>query len=91
MSPTSKRKKNLLFLVQFDNLVSKFRDRKINKSVLFVGNDVYTDATAKASAKSPFDGNVVYNFEAMVCIYMIGLIYKIMIRLVLNMYYLYIL
>ncbi|CAJ0918620.1 21341_t:CDS:10, partial [Entrophospora sp. SA101] len=51
--------------LQFDNLVSKFRDRKINKSVLFVGNDVYTDATAKASAKSPFDGNVVYNFETM--------------------------
>ncbi|CAG8706892.1 24773_t:CDS:10 [Racocetra persica] len=51
--------------LQFDNLVSKYKDRKINQSVLLVGNDVYTDATAKTNAKSAFDGNVVYNFETM--------------------------
>jgi actin-related protein 5 len=47
-------------------MVSKYRDRKINQSVLLVGNDIYTDATAKSNAKSAFDGNVVYNFETMV-------------------------
>ncbi|CAG8437143.1 4215_t:CDS:10 [Diversispora eburnea] len=51
--------------VQFDNLVAKYRDRKLNQSMLLVGNDIYTDATAKTNAKSVFDGNVVYNFETM--------------------------
>ncbi|CAG8464587.1 16716_t:CDS:10 [Cetraspora pellucida] len=51
--------------LQFDNLVSKYKDRKLNQSVLLVGNDVYTDATAKTNAKSAFDGNIVYNFETM--------------------------
>ncbi|KAF0483262.1 actin-like ATPase domain-containing protein [Gigaspora margarita] len=51
--------------LQFDNLVSKYKDRKLNQSILLVGNDVYTDATAKTNAKSAFDGNVVYNFETM--------------------------
>ncbi|CAB4384302.1 unnamed protein product [Rhizophagus irregularis] len=51
--------------LQFDSMVSKYRDRKINQSVLLVGNDIYTDATAKSNAKSAFDGNVVYNFETM--------------------------
>ncbi|CAG8761862.1 26539_t:CDS:10, partial [Dentiscutata erythropus] len=41
------------------------RYRKLNQSILLVGNDVYTDATAKTNAKSAFDGNVVYNFETM--------------------------
>ncbi|CAG8499345.1 16313_t:CDS:10 [Acaulospora colombiana] len=51
--------------LQFDNLVSKYRDRKLNQSMLIIGNDIYTDATAKTNAKSAFDGNVVYNFETM--------------------------
>ncbi|CAG8590260.1 2060_t:CDS:10, partial [Funneliformis mosseae] len=51
--------------LQFDSMVSKYRDRKINQSILLVGNDIYTDATAKSNAKTAFDGNVVYNFETM--------------------------
>ncbi|RUS30830.1 hypothetical protein BC938DRAFT_478911 [Jimgerdemannia flammicorona] len=56
---------NLLYLVVFDNIVSKYRDRKLNASVIAVGNDVYADQTARANAKSPFDGNVVCDFERM--------------------------
>ena len=52
--------------VQFDSMVSKYRDRKINQSVLLVGNDIQTDATARSNAKTAFDGHVVYNFETMV-------------------------
>ncbi|KAG9291727.1 hypothetical protein G9A89_012012 [Geosiphon pyriformis] len=51
--------------LQFDNLVSKYRDRKLSQSCLLVGNDIYTDATAKANAKSAFDGNIVINYETM--------------------------
>ncbi|CAG8436899.1 7622_t:CDS:10 [Ambispora gerdemannii] len=51
--------------LQFDNLMSKYRDRKLSQTVLLVGNDIYTDATAKTNAKSAFDGNVVINFETM--------------------------
>lgn len=53
-------------LVVFDNVVSKYRDRKINASVIAVGNDVYADQTARANAKSPFDGSITCDFERMV-------------------------
>ncbi|KAL1922867.1 uncharacterized protein VTP21DRAFT_9243 [Calcarisporiella thermophila] len=49
----------------FDNLASKFRDKKSNTTVVLAGNDIYYDPTARSSARSPFEGNVVMNFEYM--------------------------
>lgn len=50
----------------FDNVVSKYRDRRLNETVLAVGMDALADPAAKSNARSPFDNNVVCDFEKMV-------------------------
>ncbi|CAO3614941.1 unnamed protein product [Mucor hiemalis] len=49
----------------FDNVVSKYKDRQLNENVLAVGMDALADPAAKSNARSPFDGNVVCDFEKM--------------------------
>ncbi|KAG0041402.1 Nuclear actin-protein involved in chromatin remodeling [Gryganskiella cystojenkinii] len=49
----------------FDNQMAKFRERKTNSHVTYVGNDVYADVLARSSAKTPFDGGVMCNPEIM--------------------------
>ncbi|OAD08703.1 hypothetical protein MUCCIDRAFT_188150 [Mucor lusitanicus CBS 277.49] len=49
----------------FDNVVSKYRDRRLNQSVLAVGMDALADPAAKSNARSPFDSNIVCDFEKM--------------------------
>ena len=56
----------LLYLVVFDNVVSKYRDRRLNESVLAVGMDALADPAAKSNMRSPFESNVVCDFERMV-------------------------
>lgn len=55
-----------IHIVIFDNVVSKYRDRRLNQSVLAVGMDALADPAAKSNARSPFDNNVVCDFEKMV-------------------------
>ena len=55
-----------IYIVIFDNVVSKYRDRRLNQSVLAVGMDALADPAAKSNARSPFDNNVVCDFEKMV-------------------------
>lgn len=50
----------------FDNVVSKYKDRRLNENVLAVGYDALADPAAKSNSRSPFDGNVVCDFEKMV-------------------------
>lgn len=52
----------------FDNVVSKYRDRHLNETVLAVGMDAQADPAAKSSARSPFENNVVCDFERMVIV-----------------------
>ncbi|KAG0784336.1 hypothetical protein G6F57_012168 [Rhizopus arrhizus] len=49
----------------FDNVVSKYKDRRLNTNVLAVGMDALADPAAKSSSRSPFDSNVVCDFERM--------------------------
>ncbi|CAO3597798.1 unnamed protein product [Absidia cylindrospora] len=39
----------------FDNVVSRYRDRKANASIVSVGMDTYSDPSARSSARSPFE------------------------------------
>lgn len=50
----------------FDNVVSKYKDRRLNENVLAVGMDALADPAAKSNARSPFDANIVCDFEKMV-------------------------
>lgn len=43
--------------------VARYRDRKALKTYTICGNDVTIDAACKAQAKSPFDANVISNFD----------------------------
>ncbi|CAM9019712.1 unnamed protein product [Wickerhamomyces anomalus] len=47
----------------FPNLLSKYRDRKLNKSMTFIGNDVYLDPSIKSQARSPYDGPYITNWD----------------------------
>ncbi|KAF8473469.1 hypothetical protein BDZ91DRAFT_845901 [Kalaharituber pfeilii] len=45
--------------------VARYRDRKALKTYTICGNDVFADAASRSQAKSPFDGNVVSNFDVL--------------------------
>ncbi|KAJ2593998.1 Nuclear actin-protein involved in chromatin remodeling [Coemansia sp. RSA 1722] len=52
--------------LEFDNLVAKYRNRKVsNGPLLLVGSNVYSDPMAKTSIRSAFDAGIVTNFDAM--------------------------
>lgn len=46
-------------------LVSRYRDRKALKTYTVCGYDVYADPNARGQARTPFDSNVVSNFDQM--------------------------
>ncbi|WFD34556.1 Nuclear actin-protein involved in chromatin remodeling [Malassezia cuniculi] len=47
----------------YDNIVSRFRDRKRNMNMVLCGNDCYVDSQSRASIKSAFDADVVCGFD----------------------------
>ena len=47
----------------FPSLISRYRDRKAQKLLTLIGNDVYRDLAFKLSIKSPFDGPLVTNWD----------------------------
>ncbi|KAI9270702.1 actin-related protein, ARP5 class [Phascolomyces articulosus] len=49
----------------FDNVVSRYKDRKANVNMVSVGMDAYADPAGRSNARSPFDGNVVCDFDRM--------------------------
>lgn len=51
--------------IDVENIVAKYRDRKTNKNIALAGAQIYCDTLAKQTAKSPFEGDVVCNFDAM--------------------------
>ncbi|ODV92047.1 hypothetical protein CANCADRAFT_81427 [Tortispora caseinolytica NRRL Y-17796] len=48
----------------FPSIVSKFRDRKNNTPYLLVGNSALRDAQARQNLKTPFEGPVISNWDA---------------------------
>ncbi|QLG72535.1 hypothetical protein HG535_0D02430 [Zygotorulaspora mrakii] len=47
----------------FTNKLTRYRDRKISRTMTFIGNDVCLDQTVRAQARTPFDGPLVTNWE----------------------------
>lgn len=48
------------------NVVARFKDRKSNKPVLIFGDGVEFDSGARAQARTPWEGDVLLNFDALV-------------------------
>lgn len=47
----------------FPNRLTRFRDRKLMKTMTFIGNDVNLDQAVRAQSKSPYDGSMVTNWD----------------------------
>ncbi|KAK0560941.1 Nuclear actin-protein involved in chromatin remodeling [Tilletia horrida] len=49
----------------FENVISKYRDRKRATNLLLAGSDAYVDTQSKSTIRRPFDMDVVCNFDVM--------------------------
>lgn len=47
----------------FPNRLTRFRDRKVSKTMTFIGNDINLDQTVRAQSRSPFDGPMITNWD----------------------------
>lgn len=47
----------------FPNCVTRYRDRKLNKTFTFVGNDTNLEQSIRTQSKSPFDGPMITNWD----------------------------
>ncbi|CDK29671.1 unnamed protein product [Kuraishia capsulata CBS 1993] len=47
----------------FPSIISKYRERKLNKTLTILGNDIYLDSSIKSSMRSPFDGPMITNWD----------------------------
>lgn len=52
--------------LSFENVVSKFRERKKNNLIMLAGSDCFSDPQSRTGMKNPFDGDVVINLDTMV-------------------------
>lgn len=48
------------------NVVARFKERKSSKPVLLFGEGVELDSSARAQARTPWEGDVLLNFDALV-------------------------
>ena len=48
------------------NIVSKYKERRTNKPLLLFGDGVEAEGGAKSQAKTPWEGDVLLNFDALV-------------------------
>lgn len=48
------------------NAVAKYKERKTNKPLLLFGEAIDSESGARAQAKTPWEGDVLLNFDALV-------------------------
>ena len=48
------------------NIISKYKDRKTNKPLILFGDAVDTEPGARNQAKTPWEGDILLNFDALV-------------------------
>lgn len=49
------------------NVVAKYKERKFNRPSLLFGEAIDSESGAKSQARSPWEGDVLLNFDALVC------------------------
>ena len=55
------------------NIVSKYKERKAGKQLLLFGDAVDAEGGARSQAKTPWEGDVLLNFDALVSTAWIGI------------------
>ena len=48
------------------NIISKYKDRKSNKPLVLFGDAIDTEPGARNQAKTPWEGDILLNFDALV-------------------------
>lgn len=48
------------------NIVSRYKDRKQNRPVMLLGDAIDAETGARAQARTPWEGDVLLNFDALV-------------------------
>lgn len=51
------------------NVVAKYKERKSNKPLLLFGEGIDAESGARSQAKMPWEGDVLLNFDALVCLW----------------------
>ncbi len=49
------------------NMVAKYKERRTNKPLLLFGEGIDVEGGARSQAKTPWEGDVLLNFDALVC------------------------
>lgn len=49
------------------NVVAKYKERKYNRPLLLFGDAIDAESGAKGQARTPWEGDVLLNFDALVC------------------------
>ena len=49
------------------NMIAKYKERKTNKPLLLFGEGIDVEGGARSQAKTPWEGDVLLNFDALVC------------------------
>ena len=49
------------------NAVAKYKERKFNRPLLLFGEAIDSESGAKSQARTPWEGDVLLNFDALVC------------------------
>lgn len=49
------------------NIVAKYKERKYNRPLLLFGDAIDTETAAKGQARTPWEGDVLLNVDALVC------------------------
>lgn len=50
------------------NAVAKYKERKFGKQLLLFGDDIESESGARGQAKTPWEGDVLLNFDALVSV-----------------------
>ena len=56
------------------NVVSRYKDRKQNRPVLLIGDAIDAESGARAQARTPWEGDVLLNFDALVSHILFGML-----------------
>jgi actin-related protein 5 len=54
------------------NAVAKYKERKFNKPLLLFGEGIDAESGAKGQTRTPWEGDVLLNFDALVCMFQLG-------------------
>lgn len=52
------------------NMVAKYKERKTNRPLLLFGDGIDSESGARAHAKTPWEGDVLLNFDALVSFFL---------------------